>query len=78
MKNPITVITDFVDSNSVVRRLVLAFTLYLTYTCTIAAWAFAYSTTFAGLETAAVITAVLAPTLALQGFAFATYNKGRK
>lgn len=68
---------DWVDGRAVVRRVVLAFTLYMTWYGVHKAWAFALLSTFDGLGTAAVIAAVLAPVAALQGFAFANYTKGR-
>lgn len=69
---------DFVDARAVVRRGVLMFTLYMTYYGTHEAFAFAHSSTYDGLGTAAVVAAILAPLAALQGFAFSTYTDGRK
>lgn len=68
---------DWIDNRSVVRRLVLFFTLYMTWYGTHMAWQFAKVSTFDGVGTAAVIAAVLAPIAALQGFAFNTYASGR-
>ncbi len=69
---------DFIDNRAVVRRFVLVFTLYMTWLSTYQAWVFAKASTFDGLGTAAVIAAILAPTAALQGFAFSTYSDARK
>ena len=69
---------DFVDSRAVIRRVVLFFTLYMTYYGTHAAFEFAKSSPYDGLGTAAVVAAILAPLAALQGFAFSAYTDGRK
>jgi hypothetical protein len=69
---------DFIDSRAVVRRSVLACTIYLTISSTSEAFAFARVSTFDGLGTAAVIAAILTPLAALQGFAFSAYASGRK
>ena len=68
---------NWIDNRAVIRRGVLLFTLYMTYYGTEAAWLFAKSSTFDGIGTAAVITAVLAPIAALQGFAFNSYSRSR-
>lgn len=72
-----TNLLDFIDNRAVVRRVVLGFTLYMTWLVTHHAWLFAQTSTFDGVGTAAVIAAVMAPTAALQGFAFQQYTKGR-
>ena len=69
---------DFIDSRAVVRRVVLFFTLYMTYYGVATAWKFAYASPFDGVGTAAVIAAVLAPIAALQGAAFSNYSAGRE
>lgn len=69
---------DWVDSRTVVRRAVVAFTLYMTITETWHAWEFARISTFDGVGTAAVIAAVLVPLGAVQAFAFHMYTEGRK
>jgi len=69
---------NWIDSRAVVRRTVLAFTLYMTWYGVHKAWEYAAVSTLDGLGTAAVIAAVLAPIAALQGFAFANYTSGRK
>ena len=68
---------DFIDSRAIVRRLVLVFTLWMTYYGVHKAWQFASASPFDGVGTAAVIAAILAPIAALQGFAFANYTTGR-
>lgn len=68
----------WVDSRAIVRRVVLAYTLYMTWYGVHACIEFAKVSQFDGLGTAAVIAAVLAPIAALQGFAFANYTNGRR
>ena len=69
---------DWIDNRAVIRRVVLLFTLYMTYYGVNTAWKFASSSPFDGIGTAAVIAAVLAPIAALQGFAFQNYTGSRK
>lgn len=73
----ITKFWDWVDSRSIVRRIVLFFTLYMTWNVTYAAWLFSHASKFDGLGTAAVIAAVTAPTAALQVYAFRDYINGK-
>ena len=64
---------EFIDNRAIVRRGVLIFTLYLTYSMSYSAWEFAVTALalhYDGLSIAGIIAAVLAPTAALQGFAF--------
>ena len=72
-----TTFLDFIDNRAVVRRTVLAFTLYMTWYGVHEAWIFADKSSFDGVGTAAVIAAVLTPIAALQGFAFQSYSKSR-
>ena len=72
-----TAFWDWVDKRAVVRRIVLFVTLWMTWQITVQAWLFAYSSTFDGMGTAAVIAAVTAPFAALQGFVFNSYVKGK-
>lgn len=71
-------IFDFINTHSIVRRIVLFVTLYMTYA------AFTWAATFAGvsdktgIEIAAIIAAVTAPITVLQGFVFKVYAEGRK
>lgn len=69
---------NFIDSRAVVRRLVLGFTLWMTWYGVHEAVLFAYQSKFDGVGTAAIIAAILAPIAALQGLAFSTYTNGRK
>jgi len=78
MINPVKPFLDFIDNRAVVRRMVLFFTLWMTYEITVSAWSFAGTSTFDGIGTAAVIAAVTAPFAALQGFVFHSYSQGRK
>ena len=68
---------DWVDNRTVVRRIVLGCTIYMTFEAVHQAWVFSKISTFDGLGTAAVIAAVTAPVAALQKYAFDTYAKGR-
>lgn len=77
MSDFLTQFLDFIDSRAVIRRIVLFFTLFMTYYGVATAWKFAYASPFDGVGTAAVIAAVLAPIAALQGAAFANYSTGR-
>lgn len=77
IKQATTEVLNFIDSRAVVRRLTLLFTLYMTWWISREAWVFAHSSTFDGMGTAAVIAAIMAPTAALQAFAFNTYTKSR-
>jgi len=69
---------DWIDNRAVIRRVVLFFTLYMTYYGVAMAWKFASASPFDGIGTAAVIAAVLAPIAALQVFAFQNYAGSRK
>lgn len=72
---------DWVDNRAVVRRLVLAFTLWMTYHVIESAWEFAVLAVgnhYDGVAVAAIIAAITAPVAALQGFAFQQYVNGRK
>jgi len=78
IKQATTSLLDFIDGRAVIRRLVLAFTLWMTYYGVREAWA--YAVLMGGEDkvgTAAVIAAVLVPISALQGWAFQQYVKGK-
>ncbi len=60
-----------------VRSLVLYVCVWMTWKATVAAWAFASSSTFDGVGTAAVIAAVTGPIAALNGYVFGWYAKSR-
>lgn len=68
---------DWVDNRSVIRRIVLFVTLWMTWASFMWAAGFAESTLKSGLEVAAIIAAVTAPIAALQGFIFKVYAEGR-
>lgn len=78
MKEATSHFWDWIDSRAVVRRLVLGYTLWMTWYGVHEAVQFAYQSKFDGVGTAAIIAAILAPIAALQGFAFANYTNGRK
>jgi len=69
---------DWVDRRTVFRRAIIVFALYMTWDATVHAWLFSISSKYDGLGTAAVISAVLVPLVALQKFAFDIYNEARK
>lgn len=77
IKHAFTTFYNWLDNRAVIRRIVLFFTLYMTWYGVHTAWLFAQVSTFDGLGTAAVIAAVLAPIAALQGFAFNHYTRSR-
>jgi hypothetical protein len=68
---------NWIDSRSIVRRIVLFVTLWMTWASFMWAAGFAESTTKSGLEVAAIIGAVTAPIAALQGFIFNVYSRSR-
>lgn len=69
---------DWIDTRSIVRRITLFVTLWMTWESFMWAAQFAETTDKAGLEAAAIIAAVTAPIAALQGFIFNTYSNARK
>lgn len=72
---------DFVDNRQIVRRLVLLFTLVMTYIAFYKGYEFAIllPPRFDGTSTALIIAAFTAPVAYLQKAAFETYlsNKGK-
>ena len=60
-----------------VRSLVLYVCVWMTWKATVAAWAFADSSSFDGVGTAAVIGAVTGPIAALNTFVFKWYSESR-
>src|SRR3989304_2977588 len=71
--NALETFQDWIDNRAVIRRIILFFTLFMTYYGVNTAWKFASASPFDGIGTAAVIAAVLAPIAALQGAAFQNY-----
>jgi hypothetical protein len=72
---------DWIDTRSIVRRIVLFVTLWMTWRSF--TWAADYAnhlslTPGIGLEAAAIIAAVTAPIAALQASVFKIYSDGRK
>lgn len=81
IKTAVTALLDFIDNRAIVRRAVLAFTLYMTYWMSYSAWEFAVTALalkYDGLSITGIIAAIMVPTTALQGFAFKAYSDGRK
>lgn len=67
-----------VNNHSIVRRIVIFVTLYMTWIAFYWAAEFAETSDKPGLEIAAIIAAVIAPVTALQGFVFKVYTQGRR
>lgn len=68
---------DWVDTRSIVRRIVLFVTLWMTWAAFIWAAGFAEATDKSGVEVGLIIAAVTAPIAALQGFVFKVYSESR-
>ena len=68
---------NWIDSRSVIRRIVLFVTLWMTWAAFAWAAGFAETTLKSGIEVAAIIGAVTAPIAALQAFIFKIYAEGR-
>lgn len=68
---------DWIDSRSIIRRIVLFVTLWMTWESFMWAAQFAETTSKTGVEVAAIIAAVTAPVAALQAFIFKVYADGR-
>jgi hypothetical protein len=71
----------FIDSRAIVRRSVLAFTLFLTYQSVF--WAYEFGTVAISMKAdllgvAAIIGAIMLPITGLQGFVFNSYTRGRQ
>jgi hypothetical protein len=77
MNTLITNLWDWIDNRSVIRRVVLFVTLWMTWMAFDWAANFAITTTKTGIDTAAIIAAVTAPISALQGFIFKVYSDSR-
>lgn len=68
---------NWIDSRSIVRRIVLFVTLWMTWEAFQWAAGFAQSSTKAGIDIAAIIAAVTAPISVLQGYVFKVYSDAR-
>ena len=68
---------DWVDTRSIVRRIVLFVTLWMSWAAFIWAAGFAETTDKSGVEVGLIIAAVTAPIAALQGFVFKVYSESR-
>lgn len=68
---------DVINQQGIIRRATLAVCVYMTYTATTWAEHFADTTGRSGIDAAAIIAAVTAPLMALQGFAFKQYLDSR-
>lgn len=78
MTESIKTFWDWIDDRSVVRRLVLFITLWLTWESFHWAAGYAVQTKLDGLGAAAVIGAVTAPISFLQAAIFKNYSESRK
>lgn len=67
----------WVDKRSVIRRVVLGVTLWMTWRAFAWAAEFAEATDKSGMDVAAIIAAVTAPITYLQAAVFKTYAEGR-
>lgn len=68
----------WIDQRSIVRRIVLFITLWMTWAAFQWAASFAVTSAKAGIDIAAIIAAVTAPISVLQGYVFKVYSEGRK
>ena len=68
---------DWVDNRYIFRRLILVYTMWLTYVSYEWAAHFAMTTTKTGAEVGLIVAAVTAPITALQGYSFRLYILGR-
>lgn len=68
---------DWVDQRQIVRRTVLAITVYMTYEAFTWAAHFAEVTDKTGAEVGLIIAAVTGPISLLQGFVVKIYTEGR-
>lgn len=73
MRKHVTTFWDWVDARYVVRRILLAIVIWMTWEAYKWATGFALTTGKSGTEIAAIIAAVLTPITALQGFTFKFY-----
>jgi hypothetical protein len=69
---------DWVDRRTVFRRLIVVFSLYMTWEVTYNAWLFSAVSKYDGVGTAAIIAAIMVPVGAVQKFAFDIYSEARK
>ena len=70
-------IWKWINEHSIIRRVVLFITLYMTWEAFQWAANFAETTSKSGLEVPGIIAAVTAPIAALQGYVFKIYAQGR-
>lgn len=68
---------DWVDSRYIFRRMILIYTMWMTYISYEWAAQFAATTTKTGAEVGLIVAAVTAPITALQGYSFRLYILGR-
>ncbi len=69
---------DFVDTRGVVRRIVLACAIWMTWKVSEWGMAFADATNLSGVDAAAVVAAVTAPITLFAGAAFKNYIESRR
>lgn len=81
MMKILTMFWDWIDNRAIIRRGTLLFTLWMTFWVTYGCIEFAVialANKYDGLHVAAIITAIMAPTAALQGFALRDYSNSKK
>lgn len=75
--NYLTDFWDWIDERHIVRRIVLAVTVYMTYASFVWAANFADTTDKTGAEVGLIIAAVTGPVSLLQGFVLKVYSESR-
>jgi hypothetical protein len=75
--NVVNAVFDFIDTRYVIRRLVLAWVIWMTTAAFFWTFEFATASSRSGVDVAAIIAAIWAPLTALQGAVIAFYNSGR-
>lgn len=68
---------DWVDSRGIVRRIVLAVAIYMTWAVSVWAMQFVAGCTRSGIDMAAIIAAVTAPVTMFGGYVFKAYIESR-
>lgn len=68
---------DFIDKRGVVRRVVLAVAIYMTWRVSVWAMMFVGHSDLSGVDLAAVVAAVTAPVTAFGGYVFKAYIDSR-
>lgn len=78
MKAAFTAFWDFLDARTVIRRAVLLWMIWMTTIAFFWTFEFATSSPRPGVDVAAIIAAIWAPLIALQGAVIGLYNSARR